>query len=200
MGVENRQAAIDLQRIVAINEEIKAVVATAFRVNVMALNAIIISKKAGVTCRGFGVVSNEQRAYSRQLQECMQELRSTTYRAVDTLSMVLKQHKFTQIFQRTRSGSTKAALQLDRVLAEREVRLQAFADDLRQCRKALSFQVDEANRLGELGSILARAAKIEAAYGSEFRDALRQTAADFELEVTAINRSLSTVVKELRRF
>ena len=42
-------AGADLLRIVRINEEIKSVVGIAFRINIMALNAIFLAKRAGTT-------------------------------------------------------------------------------------------------------------------------------------------------------
>ena len=45
----------ELARIVRVNEEIKAIVATAFRINLMALNAIFLAKRAGNAALGFGV-------------------------------------------------------------------------------------------------------------------------------------------------
>jgi len=49
----------ELRRIVRTNEEIKSVVATAFKINLMAMNAIFLAKRAGQTALGFGVLSNE---------------------------------------------------------------------------------------------------------------------------------------------
>jgi methyl-accepting chemotaxis protein len=61
------QAGADLLRIVRINEEIKAVVGVAFKINIMALNAIFLAKRAGTAALGFGVLSNELRTFS---QDC----------------------------------------------------------------------------------------------------------------------------------
>jgi len=55
----------DLVRIVQINEEIKSIVAVAFKINIMALNAIFLAKRAGTTALGFGVLSNELRVFPR---------------------------------------------------------------------------------------------------------------------------------------
>jgi hypothetical protein len=43
----------ELARIVRVNEEIKAIVSTAFRINLMALNAIFLAKRAGNAALGF---------------------------------------------------------------------------------------------------------------------------------------------------
>ena len=42
----------ELAGIVRVNEEIKAIVATAFRINLMALNAIFLAKRAGNAALG----------------------------------------------------------------------------------------------------------------------------------------------------
>lgn len=43
---KTHQAGVDLLRIVRINEEIKSVVNVAFKINIMALNAIFLAKRA----------------------------------------------------------------------------------------------------------------------------------------------------------
>ena len=55
------RSASELTCIVRVNEEIKSIVATAFRINLMALNAIFLAKRAGNAALGFGVLSNELR-------------------------------------------------------------------------------------------------------------------------------------------
>lgn len=62
-GTSCSGAALDLLRIVRINEEIKRVVSVAFKINIMALNAIFLAKRAGNAALGFGVLSNELRVF-----------------------------------------------------------------------------------------------------------------------------------------
>lgn len=52
------RSASELTCIVRVNEEIKSIVATAFRINLMALNAIFLAKRAGNAALGFGVPEN----------------------------------------------------------------------------------------------------------------------------------------------
>ena len=58
------EAGRELRRIVRINEEIKSVVSTAFKINLMAMNAIFLAKRAGQSALGFGVLSNESVSYT----------------------------------------------------------------------------------------------------------------------------------------
>lgn len=80
-----RDTGRELRRIVHINEEIKSVVATAFKINLMAMNAIFLAKRAGQTALGFGVLSNELRRFATDLQKQMSLLREMTYGSVATL-------------------------------------------------------------------------------------------------------------------
>ncbi|HOI51537.1 MAG TPA: chemotaxis protein, partial [Azonexus sp.] len=80
----------DLRRIVRINEEVKAVVAVAFRINLMALNAIFLAKRAGINARGFGVLSNELRVFSQDLRTQMQTLTAHIHAGVRDVSVVLQ--------------------------------------------------------------------------------------------------------------
>ncbi|MDP1636269.1 MAG: hypothetical protein Q8L69_16505, partial [Gallionellaceae bacterium] len=68
----------ELRRIVRINEEIKSVVSTAFKINLMAMNAIFLAKRAGQSALGFGVLSNELRRFAADLQQQMTALREAT--------------------------------------------------------------------------------------------------------------------------
>ena len=51
-------------------------------------------------------------------------------------------------------------------------------------------------QLVELGSVLARSAKIEAAYGGPFSTALMQVSSDFERTIGEIMRSLENLSKQ----
>ena len=68
------QAGVDLLRIVRINEQIKRVVGVSFKINIMALNAIFLAKRAGTAALGFGVLSNELRIFSQDLRDFMSSL------------------------------------------------------------------------------------------------------------------------------
>jgi hypothetical protein len=58
----------ELRRIVRASEEIKSVVATAARIDLMAMNAIFLAKRAGRNALDFGVLSNELRRFAMDLQ------------------------------------------------------------------------------------------------------------------------------------
>jgi len=158
--MKNQNSGRDLQRMVRINEEIKSVVAVAFKINLMAMNAIFLAKRAGQTALGFGVLSNELRQFATNLQKQMDVLREmidaiVTARSSDAIS----------------NGSDQTMVQnrrLDQVIADTV-------------------------QMVDLGGVLARSAKIEAAYGGDFSSSLMQVSSDFEQTIGKIQQSLSVL-------
>jgi len=56
--------------------------------------------------------------------------------------------------------------------------------------------IADTTQLVELGSVLARSAKIEAAYGGRFSVALMQVSSDFERTIGEIQSSLANLTKQ----
>ncbi|WP_300442396.1 chemotaxis protein [Zoogloea sp.] len=186
----------ELAGIVLVNEEIKAIVATAFRINLMALNAIFLAKRAGNAALGFGVLSNELRRFAQDLTRRMSSLRDMTSGSVGSVTGVVQQQRNTAILTEAfrlsgegvpgvREARKRGALRL----AEQQASLRAL--DLR-----LRAAVEETQQLVELGGVLARSAKIEAAYGGGFSPALMQVSTDFAEVIAQIKRSLEVLGKE----
>lgn len=186
----------ELAGIVRVNEEIKAIVATAFRINLMALNAIFLAKRAGNAALGFGVLSNELRRFAQDLTRRMSSLRDMTSGSVGSVTGVVQQQRSTAILAEAirlsgegvpgvREARKRGALRL----AEQQASLRAL--DLR-----LRAAVEETQQLVELGGVLARSAKIEAAYGGGFSPALMQVSTDFAEVIAQIKRSLEVLGKE----
>jgi hypothetical protein len=61
--------------------------------------------------------------------------------------------------------------------------------------RRLSHMIADTAQLVELGSVLARSAKIEAAYGGSFSTSLMQVSSDFEKTIGEIQRSLESLTK-----
>jgi hypothetical protein len=185
----------ELARIVRVNEEIKAIVATAFRINLMALNAIFLAKRAGNAALGFGVLSNELRRFAQDLTRHMASLRDMTSGSVGSVTGVVQQQRNSAILRRRSASAATACPACGRPqarrprLAEQHGRLRAL--DLR-----LRAAVEETQQLVELGGVLARSAKIEAAYGGSFSPALMQVSTDFAEVIAQIKRSLEVLGKE----
>jgi hypothetical protein len=61
--------------------------------------------------------------------------------------------------------------------------------------RRLSHLIADTAQLVELGSVLARSAKIEAAYGGGFSASLMQVSSDFERTIGEIQRSFESLTK-----
>jgi len=188
----------ELRRIVRTNEEIKSVVATAFKINLMAMNAIFLAKRAGQTALGFGVLSNELRRFATDLQQQMALLREMTYGSVSTVTALVKQARVSRVLERAREESSGAGRKLiDEFMQTRrglEVSLQR--EQIAALHRRLGQMIADTAQLVELGSVLARSAKIEAAYGGPSAAALMQVSSDFERTIGEIQRSLVTLTKQ----
>lgn len=188
----------ELRRIVRTNEEIKSVVATAFKINLMAMNAIFLAKRAGQTALGFGVLSNELRRFAMDLQKQMSQLREMTYGSVATVTALVKQARLNRVLERARKESSGAGRSLiEEFLRNRHGLAYArHRDQITALNRRLSQMIADTAQLVELGSVLARSAKIEAAYGGPFSAALMQVSSDFERTIGDIQRSLESLTKQ----
>lgn len=188
---KNPQAGVDLMRIVRINEEIKSVVNVAFKINIMALNAIFLAKRAGTAARGFGVLSNELRVFSQDLRDCMSSLTGLVHACVDDVSRMLQDIRHTRLLRQAVEMSPKP--EIAAVLAAREIKNERHAQSLASQRRQLKRALEEAFRMVELGGVLAKSAKIEAAYGQSFAVPLSQVSGEFDGVVEEIRTSLESL-------
>jgi hypothetical protein len=185
-------AALDLLRIVRINEEIKRVVSVAFKINIMALNAIFLAKRAGNAALGFGVLSNELRVFSKDLRESMMSLTRLIHDLVAEVSVILQESRQDAVFRRTAAECVGNAA-LNQVLERRNARHDTRAARISGLRRGLRLAVEDAARLVELGGVLAKSAKIEAAYGAGFATSLGQVSGEFDGIVEEIRSSLENL-------
>jgi len=185
------QAGVDLMRIVRINEEIKSVVGVAFKINIMALNAIFLAKRAGTAARGFGVLSNELRVFSQDLRDCMSSLTGLVHACVDDVSRMLQDIRHTSLLRQAVEMSPKPEVRA--VLTAREAENERHAQSLSSQRRQLKRALEEAFRMVELGGVLAKSAKIEAAYGQSFAVPLAQVSGEFDGVVEEIRVSLESL-------
>lgn len=196
-AASQQNAGQELRRIVRINEEIKKVVTTAFKINLMAMNAIFLAKRAGQSALGFGVLSNELRRFAMDLQRQMETLRTATTDSVAVVTGLVKQTRVERIFQRTLAVSKGQGRRM--VEACLRARNDRYSSDesggVTALNRRLSQMISDTAQLVELGSVLARSAKIEAAYGGTFSTSLMQVSSDFEQTISDIQKSLDTLTK-----
>lgn len=187
-----------LGRAVTINEEIKRVIAVSFRVNLMALNAILLARRAGGSAMGFRVLSTELREFIRDLQQTMNRLRDLTNESVRFVSEDTRQARIEALWQRTSTmlpSDSPVRSSLEPVLRTCGDRAAKRRTRLTTITRTLSGTVADAARLGDFGAILARTAKIEAVYGGGFAPSLHQVATEFDGTIREILASMDVLGK-----
>ncbi|MDP3539811.1 MAG: chemotaxis protein [Azonexus sp.] len=192
MSAKKPQAGVDLLRIVRINEQIKRVVGVSFKINIMALNAIFLAKRAGTAARGFGVLSNELRVFSQDLRTCMESLTGLIHACVNEVSVVLQDNRLANLFDRAAELAPQHPALLA-VLQRRSVEDEKHALHLTKLRRQLKRALEDAFQMVELGGVLAKSAKIEAAYGQSFAASLAQVSGEFDGVVEEIRGSLESL-------
>lgn len=202
-GFEGRESGRELRRIVRINEEIKIVVKTAYRINLMAMNAIFLAKRAGQSALGFGVLSNELRRFATDLEHQMIALGKATSGSVVTVTAMVKESHVVRLLERTRAQTHGAGRDIvDEILRQHHsTSLSDRIDQVSALNRNLAMMIESTSSLVEMGGVLARSAKIEAAYGGGFSQSLKQVSSDFEGTIGEIRNSLDSLKKfQLREF
>lgn len=188
-----------LASFVRLNEGIKGVVLIAFQINIMALNAILLSHRAGEVALGFGVISKELRTLSVELTGLMQALSADAYLAVNLISDQLRRERRQQLLQTTQTQLQRPSAALDAVVAERKALFLARAQQVREVRLRLLDQLEEARKLCQFGTAISRSAKIEAAYGREYGRALAEVSQEFDQKIQTILPSIETLCAGMQR-
>jgi methyl-accepting chemotaxis protein len=202
-GFDNRDSGGELRRIVRINEVIKTVVRTAYRINLMAMNAIFLAKRAGQSALGFGVLSNELRRFATDLEQQMIALGQATSGRVVIVTAMVKEARIVNVLERARVQSEGTGRDIiDDVLRLRHGETPSDrVDQVSAFNRNLAMMIESTASLVEMGGVLARSAKIEAAYGGGFSQSLKQVSSDFEGTIGEIRNSLDSLKKfQLREF
>lgn len=189
MAVEPPQAGTDLLGIVRINEEVKRVVGVSVKINIMALNAIFLAKRAGTAALGFGVLSNELRVFSKDLRVCMESLTGLIHACVNQVSVGLQGIRLAHLLSQAAEMAPRQKSVAD-ILLGHEQENERRALKLTALRRQLKDALEDAFRMVELGGVLAKSAKIEAAYGQSFAVPLAQVSGEFDGVVEEIRGSL----------
>lgn len=183
------QVSNELQRVVAIRESIKSVVSCAFRVNVLGLNAILLAKKFGEAASGFGVISNELRQFGRELTDEMRQLNDASASLVDLASRQMRQVRQQGLLQRAAGDEPPGASLLD-ALRRGESRGRQIDHAVHDTLQQMSDFVALAYQSCLFGTVIARAARIEAAHAGSSGQVLTSTSNEFAEHVDRVLGSL----------
>lgn len=176
-----------------INEKIKRVVLISNGINLTAVNAMLVSKRAGERSRGYGVVSGELRNFSRQLEANMGEMTTLVSGMVRDVAFLLNQCRSQRQMDRALRMSERTAGLLGHAMRRKANAVAEMSKKMHWLGNALARQISGAMRLCHTGSALARSAKIEAVYGGDMAATLGQVSRDVEDRMTELLESLKSL-------
>lgn len=184
----------DFTRVVALNEATKELLRRSFEVNLLALDAMVQSKRGGGTLRGFDEVSAQMRMWTRDLHEKLERLATATGSVVSHMSEATKEAHLLRILEAAARESGDAQIRASqRALESRHAAITASARaDWRKTRDVL----DDLDQLGMMACVLARSAMIEAtSAGPELREQLDHVSREFYLNSEAVVDILKAALK-----
>jgi len=182
----------DLALAVRVNEDVKHIVDASRQINIVALNALLTARQAGVRSRGFAVVSRELRGLSGQLETAMLSLDELISQLTHDLAQSLRDRRLiTSIELAVAEPDPHPCIwdALTRAMSKHDSIEAAIVVDWQHLDQALKV----AQRLIAMGGPLARSAKIEAAYGGGMAPVLRHVAEQVDMTVTQIVERLRKI-------
>jgi hypothetical protein len=193
MTAKTPAAGTDLLQIVHINEEIKRVVGVSVKINIMALNAIFLAKRAGTAALGFGVLSNELRVFSQDLRTCMESLNGLIHACVNQVSIGLKGIRTGRLLS---EAARLAPLQpaVARILQDHKREIEQRDQQLTILRRQLKRALEDVFPDGRVGWRAGQVGEDRSGLWTELSPLpLAQVSGEFDGVVEEIRRSLESL-------
>lgn len=165
---------------VLVHEKIKEVVRISRTLDMMAINAMLVAKRAGTRSKGFGVVSAELRVFSRKLNDEMACINNEIAALVRHTAELQKLDRMNLHLEAAMALDIHNSDLLATVLKQKTAIRQAATGKIDE--DALKFQslLGRAVKLCDVSYSLTRSAKVEAVYGGEMSGILKQLAERIE--------------------
>jgi hypothetical protein len=200
MPMPTRQPSVnELQRVVTMREGIKVVVAYAFRVNVLGLNAILLAKKFGEAASGFGVISNELRLFGHELREQMLALNAGSVQLVSLATRQLKLGRQMLLMQEACAAVQPSGARMQAALQAQQAESAGLQLGISQTLADMRERVEAAHQACLFGVVIARSALIEAAHSGQTGQVLSNTSSEFAEHVNQVLPNLQLLQQTLGR-
>ena len=194
IGNDDVQPARVLEGVVGLQDVIRAISASVRQVNLVALNAIVLTESQQEGGRGFALVAQEMRALSGRLESEMSTLLSTSVAAVRTAAQLLSATRRRRLLATCIRLAPQAAARLD---VEGPVR--AARARVREAQAEVRKCLVETTKLGLMLTVVARFARLEAAYGDGIAEQLAVVSDDFARASANISGSLVSLSEHQKK-
>jgi hypothetical protein len=173
-------ASSDLYLSVAINQGLRQVTEISHQINLVAMNAILVAKRAGEQSSGFRVVAMELRIFSQKMEDMMSQLEVMIFSLVRRIADLRKLEKNLRAIKATMTRGARAAEQFQ---GSFEIKNAAYLQ-LKEATDQQWFKLQKEMRrslnLCSSGAMLSHNARIEAAYGGTMLADMQQVAGRIE--------------------
>lgn len=177
----NQQHAVsELSLSVSINEGLKQVVDISRQINLVAMNAILVAKRAGTQSAGFKVVAMELRMFSQKMEDSMARLSLMIFELVHRIAALRKLEKNLRSIHSTLDKMASGKTQIHEAFAHKQDAYQRLklANDTEW--DNLEKEIRRSLNLCSAGAMLSHNARIEAAYGGSMLADMQQVAGRIE--------------------
>lgn len=178
--MQHGHPASDLALSVSINHGLKQVIDISHQINLVAMNAILVAKRAGQQSSGFKVVAMELRVFSQKMEEIMFRLGELIFQLVKRIADLRKLQRILSLLQSTIRKSEGAATQLSQSLQSKSAQYESLNELVNQEWERLQNEVKRSLNLCSSGAMLSHNARIEAAYGGTMLADMQQVAGRIE--------------------
>ena len=182
---------------VALNEAAKHLLELAYRVNLLAIDAMLQSKRGGALLPGFDEVSAQMRRWTHDLRQQLEGLNGQCRDMVTGTSRLFRQARLFRLLSQAVERSKDASLSAVWMRERDELASLRAANDRDWLR--LLRSLEDLDQLGTMAVVLSRSAMIEAAAGDETQRALLgQVSAEFQEHSRSAAQTIRSVLRALR--
>ena len=187
----------DFERLSSLNEGAKELIARSFRVNLLALDAMVQSKRGGSGLRGFDEVSSQMRSWSRDLHRELEELSRLSRQVVDHASQATKETHVLRLLERAAASSNNPSA-CGALEARNQTQL-ARVGEIKRSWRRVGDALSSLDQLGMMAVVLSRSAMIEASSGTpEQRAQLNDVSEQFYRNSEAVVSVLKALLKAMQ--
>lgn len=165
---------------VSINEGLKQVVDISNQINLVAMNAILVAKRAGTQSAGFKVVAMELRVFSQKLEDSMASLSRMIFQLVHRIAALRKLEKNLRTIHSAIHKMANGKNQNHLAFTHKQEAYQQLKAATDTEWDSLEKEIRRSLNLCSAGAMLSHNARIEAAYGGSMLADMQQVAGRIE--------------------
>lgn len=185
-----------LELTLVICEDIKLIIEIPFKTNFIAINAMLITRRAGIKSRGFSIIALELRLLSGKLRELMNKVSKIIAMMIYDVTILCKSQRMMGYLQRALVGDQYAII--DSAISHKQAGMNTLNKGIEEGLSSLLSTLENAYELCRTSEEFSRNAKIEAAYGQELSGELKLVAERIETTMDEITASLQMLIHNIR--